>query len=130
MPGALNRFDVITSAGGTNLPSAGTETVIATTNGVSTFGPSDLVIIEWTATITQGSTPTSIQFRVRRGTTTSGTQVWASGALTSRANLVDSYGGQATDVPGEVAMQPYCLTCAAAASANGTSGAIVMWCQY
>jgi serine/threonine protein kinase len=58
-----------------------TETVLATVSGVSANAAGPGILIEGSCKVLKGVTPTSVEIRVRRGTTTAGTVV--SKALTS-----------------------------------------------
>lgn len=104
------------------LPANATETVVLVTPPINEPIDNAQVILLWMADILAGTSTTSHQYRIRRGTTTAGATVnpnsWQS-AVAAGAFLAMS--GCYFDFPGIVAGQQYCLTVVqGAASAAGT----------
>ena len=105
------------------LPADSTETVICVTPPINEPIDNAQVILFWGVVMAAGASVTANQFRIRRGTTTTGTSIfnnpWFS-TTTAAANLISS--GAYADNPGVVAGQQYCLT---VTQANATgAGAI------
>lgn len=99
------------------------ETIAATLSGVSTSGPSQTVRLQGEVRLTTGTNTTAVTLAVRRGSTVSGpvvgeatpVQVQAAAGSTEVLDI------EVTDIPGDVASQPYILTVTqTAASANGS----------
>jgi hypothetical protein len=98
------------------------ETVIATLPGLSTHGPDDKIVLEGLASILAGTATTSVQLRIRRGTTAAGAQVGGTATLVLAAAATGTAGIQVDDTPGEVAGQQYVLTAQqVAATGNGSA---------
>ena len=86
------------------------ETVVATLSGLSVSGPNLSITAEGNVALTAGASTTSVQLRLRRGTTTGGTlvgQIYQQPCTASAATIVS---GQWLDSPGEVANQSYVIT--------------------
>lgn len=97
------------------------ETVVTTLLGISTDGLNQTVNIDASGEVTAGTGTTSIQVRIRRGTTAAGTQVGVTQNLTVAAGNKVGFALQVGDVPGEVVGQQYVLTIQqVAATGNGT----------
>lgn len=98
------------------------ETVVCALPGISPDAPTPRVLIEGAAQITFGASTTSVQLRVRRGSTVAGTLVGAAFQQTGAATNFIDMGIQVVDnLEGEVATQPYVLTAQqVAATGNGT----------
>lgn len=97
------------------LPASALETVVLIS---PPFSPSlDLaqVGIMWSFTYTAGATNSGATYRLRRGTTTAGTLLWAPNAIwqvVMSGGNPGMAGGCYVDSPGAVAGVQYCLTCA------------------
>ena len=93
------------------LPASAAETVVLTTPGISEPIDNAQVLLLWTASITPGTSTTSLVYRLRRGTTTAGTLVNASTfSFTTVAANLTTVSGWYFDSPGTVAGQQYSLT--------------------
>lgn len=93
------------------LPASAAETVVLTTPGISEPIDNAQVLLLWTASITPGTSTTSLVFRLRRGTlaTSPLVNVASFGFTTVAANLT-TVSGWYFDSPGVVAGQQYSLT--------------------
>ena len=93
------------------LPASAAETVVLTTPGISEPIDNAQVLLLWTASITPGTSTTSLVYRIRRGTTTGGALVNASTfSFTTVAANLTTVSGWYFDSPGTVAGQQYSLT--------------------
>lgn len=98
------------------------ETVVATSNGVSTVSDQDQVAITGWAQLTLGTGTTSVTPRIRRGTSVSGTLVGTGNPINGTAGqtIVESF--LTEDTPGLVAGQQYVFTLQqTGATANGSA---------
>jgi hypothetical protein len=109
------------SAAGTNTANA-TETVITTSQAVSSPYTGAAFLIEWVLQFTPGASTTAVTFRIRRDSLT-GTQVIASPAVGVTAGVPIAIPIAAVDViTGDVASQLWVLTATqTAGAAAGTS---------
>jgi len=97
-----------------------TETVCATTAGVSTVGARTITLHGY-AQITSGAGTTAMTMRLRRGAGIGGANVVTPTAVSDTAGDTKGYGFNQDDSPGEVANQQYTLTAQpTAATAAGT----------
>jgi hypothetical protein len=97
------------------------ETVIAITPPISQPIDNAGVLIDFFAVVTPGTGNTSATFKLRRGTTTSGTQLNVTAALGCTAAVPLSYSMNYADTPGTVASQQYCLTLTVAGGAGNAT---------
>lgn len=120
MPG-WPRIRQAASAAATTLTTT-TETVLVTSPGISTDGPSQQISIQATAALVTGASTTSVRLRIRRGTGITGTVVGDSGNITAAAAAAVDLSVDAVDNPGDVADQVYVLTAQqVAATGNATA---------
>lgn len=114
-------------AGPVILPTT-TETVIATTAGLSTPGPGMTVRLLGTSHLTLGAGATGITMRIRRGVDTTGVVVGTADTLAEAASTTVQADVGGEDTPGEVAGQQYVMTAqqvAAAANGSALSGELI-----
>lgn len=98
------------------------ETIVCTISGADVTQEGDQVIIEGFAQVTTGAGTTSLQLRVRRGTTLSGPQVGQTAQQTCTAAAPAQIGIQVDDVPPESSNLSYVLTVQqVGATGNGTA---------
>jgi hypothetical protein len=93
------------------LPANATETVILTTPPINEPVDNAQVILLWFTSITAGTSTTSFQFKIRRGTTITGPVILAGTCfvtVVAAQNYISS--GCYFDLPGIVAGQQYSLT--------------------
>jgi hypothetical protein len=93
------------------LPANATETVILTTPPINEPVDNAQVLLLWFTSITAGTSTTSFQFKIRRGTTITGTVILAGTCfvtVVAAQNYISS--GCYFDLPGIVAGQQYSLT--------------------
>lgn len=103
-----------------------TEQVACTLPGVFTPRPSQTVRLAGQVVVSTGASTTSLTFRIRRGSTTSGTQVSSSGSIAAAASTSVLFPWSGDDAPGEIGGQAYVLTVTqGAATTNGT----ISYCQ-
>jgi hypothetical protein len=104
------------------LPANATETVILTTPPINEPVDNAQVILLWFTSITAGTSTTSFQFKIRRGTTAAGAVILAGTCfvtVVAAQNYISS--GCYFDFPGIVAGQQYSLTIIqGAATVGGT----------
>jgi hypothetical protein len=96
------------------------ETVMLTTPPINQPIDNALILLFWEVEISLSAASTAVQFRIRRGTTTSGTLVNALSNTTVTAATVIRFCGHYIDTPGIVAGQQWSLS-AAVLSASGNS---------
>jgi len=109
------------------LPASAAETVCLTTGGIGEAVDNAAVLLFWMAGITPGTSTTSLVYRIRRGTTASGTQVGAGAwSFTVVAGNLTTVSGVYVDTPGIVAAQQYSLT--VVQTADTVAGAWVDGC--
>lgn len=87
------------------------ETVIATTPPINISLPNQPIILFWYCFIGGGTAITSVNFKLRRGTTTAGVQInsgQSNDTSVTTGNVIRS--GFYVDIPGEIAGQQYSLT--------------------
>jgi hypothetical protein len=100
-----------------SLPASGAETVICTTPPLNLILDFAQVLLFWYLVTTVGTGTTGMSYRIRRGTTTSGTQinpVDGPQPVVASQNWFQS--GCFIDTPGAVAGQQYSLTIQGAAT--------------
>lgn len=120
----LPALQVVSAACGYNAVNlvTGTETALATTPGISPFGPRT-VSVQGSALITAATQTTAMTLRLRRGTGTAGALVVTPTAVSATAQATQAFTFAYDDTPGEVANQGYTLTAqATGATANSTVG--------
>ena len=111
------------------LPASGVETLLLTTPPINEPIDNAQVLLQWYASITAGTSTTSFQFRIRRGTLITSPVVFAGNSfvtVVATQNYIAS--GCYPDSPGIVAGQQYSLTIVqGAATGAGTflDGALV-----
>lgn len=94
------------------LPASAVETVCLTTGPIIEAIDNAAIILLWMASITPGTSTTSLVYRIRRGTTAAGAQVGAGAwSFTTVAANLTTVSGFYVDSPGIVANQQYSLTC-------------------
>lgn len=97
------------------------ETVVLTTGGIDTTPNQRRVLITGIVAITPGTAATAIVVKVRRGTTTGGTEVGTVESQTGAAGAPRVIPYHVEDSPGEVAGQQYVVTVTeTSATADGT----------
>ena len=99
-----------------------TEVVIATSAAVIVDTPQNQVVLKWAADIAFGADATAATFKLKRGTTTSGTAItlgttWGPATVTGSTRAI--FAGAGIDSPGVVHGQTYVLT--ATLTANDTT---------
>lgn len=117
----LQTYDVQVTSDTTVVTTA--ETIVATLPGVSTAGPNQTVRLQGELRITTGTNTTGLTLAIRRGSTVAGPVVGEATVVQveAAAGSTEDHDIQVTDIPGDVASQPYVLTVTqAAASANGS----------
>jgi hypothetical protein len=110
MPRRPNPVQKIVEAKAVKLNKA-VETVVATLGGISTDVAGALVILEGSANVLLGATGTEVVLRIRRGTTTGGTEVAKAtfNALTAAKSYGLSIQSQDSQ-EGEIASGSYVIT--------------------
>lgn len=94
-------------------PAAAAETVIATSAGLIVDTPQFLVVVRASVDLTIGTNGIAVTFKLRRGTTASGTEITSNpvwGPYTVVATDEYQFSVAGTDAPGAVAGLKYSLT--------------------
>ena len=103
-----------------------TETVVLTIGGVETNDVQRTVYVHGSLVIDPGTAATAVVVKVRRGTTTAGTEVGSTETQTGAAGNKRVIPFDASDTPGEVSGQSYVVTIVeTAATADGTVDSII-----
>lgn len=106
------------------------ETVVATVSGVTTDSPDANVILEGAVEVTPGTSTTALVVKVKRGTTTGGTQVGKTVTQSVTAPNPGSVGIQVSDIPGEGAFSYVVTVAQTGAAANGTVDAATLTATF
>ncbi|MBZ5569458.1 MAG: hypothetical protein LAN64_16620 [Acidobacteriia bacterium] len=104
------RFATVASTAIVASPGAAAETIICTTPPINLFADNALVSIWWWFNMTLQATVSTVAFKLRRGPTTSDTQINRTAAFTWAGGSTCFYSGCYVDTPGVVAEQQYCIT--------------------
>lgn len=111
MTGQLREFGPFSAAAVTD--GGGTETVILTVGPVNTDDPADVVsIFGYLELTTNATAATAVVVKIRKGTTTGGTQIGTTETVTATTSSKYGIPFAAKDTPGEVAGQNYVVTVA------------------
>jgi len=103
------------------LPANATETVICTVAAINPAVDFAQILLQWMAFIQAGTNCTGLLFKLRRGTTTGGTQLGFNWQQTVVAGNFALCSGVYVDTPGIVANEPYSLTCTQTAATGAGS---------
>lgn len=108
-----------------------TETVVLVSNAITTAGPNQTVTLVGEVNITAGTNGVAAVIKIRRGSTTSGTQVGPTLTTTEVATKLYTIPFEITDAPGDVGGLTYCVTVTeTSASANGTVNYVAIGGYY
>jgi hypothetical protein len=116
-----NAYVDTTQVAGT-VPATNVETVALVLAGAVSAPVATLIILEAAAAFTTGTATTAVTARIRRGATAAGALIGQAFVVQVGAALATSVSVQASDVPGDIAGQSYCLTLQqTAATGNGSA---------